>query len=143
MIKYTSITAIFILLITAFCLFQIKFYVQNLRHDITELNLQIKKEQDAIYMLRAEWTYLNQPDRLKNLVNKYLSLAPVKISQIHKMINHLPIYLSEDLTKKAQYLSSIELIHNRNQNSTSINLKSKNNKHQLNKAKPQIVKVKY
>jgi len=47
---------------------------------IDELRADIASEREAIQVLRIEWAYLNQPDRLARLVEKYseeLQLVPV------------------------------------------------------------------
>ena len=69
-------TAIFIWIglasIAGFALFNIKFKVEQLDNDLSQLNKQILKEQNAVHVLRAEWSYLNRPENIENLARKYL-----------------------------------------------------------------------
>ena len=82
MIRPTTILAIVILLGSAFGLFQVKYRVQDLNKDVAEMDRQIEEEKNAIHVLNAEWAYLNQPDRLRTLAEKYLQLSAVTIAQL-------------------------------------------------------------
>lgn len=44
---------------------------------IAELKQKIAEEEDAISVLKAEWSMLSRPDRLQELAEKYLELAPL------------------------------------------------------------------
>jgi cell division protein FtsL len=91
MIRISLIVVLAILGLNAFGLFHIKYQVKNLRHDLEEVNFQIAQEKEAIHVLKAEWTYLNQPDRLRQLATKYLTLEKTKVSQLAKMENDIPL----------------------------------------------------
>jgi len=83
MIKSQKFALISLLL--AFCifaLFQIKFKVQNLNQEIVELKRQVEHEKSTIYVLKAEWAYLNKPVRLQYLAEKYLNLSTPKIDRM-------------------------------------------------------------
>ena len=47
--------------------FQVKYEVQEMESRIVQLNRGIVGDQQAIHVLRAEWSYLNQPSRLEAL----------------------------------------------------------------------------
>ncbi len=70
------------LFFSIFGLFQIKFRVQYLNKDVSELKRQLEQEKESIHILKAEWAYLNQPQRLRELAKRYLNLDDIKISQI-------------------------------------------------------------
>lgn len=61
------------------------FYTSQKVHDsrekIVALVRQAAQEEESIRVLRAEWSYLNQPKRLEKLAGAYLDLAPMKGSQ--------------------------------------------------------------
>mgnify|MGYP003626328927 CR=1 FL=1 len=69
-------TAIFIWIglagIAGFALFNISFKVEQLESDLNRLNAQVLKEQNAVHVLRAEWSYLNRPENIEHLTRKYL-----------------------------------------------------------------------
>ena len=63
-------------------LFHIAFQVSAFEHRLASLNDEIRTEQDAIHVLRAEWTHLNQPARLADLSVRYLDMEPVTITSV-------------------------------------------------------------
>ncbi len=58
--------------IAGFALFNTVFSFEQLEGDMSRLNKEILKEQNAVHVLRAEWSYLNRPDRIEALVRKLL-----------------------------------------------------------------------
>jgi cell division protein FtsL len=68
--------------LVGFALFHLKYQVQALEDQLAKLNRSIVHEQEQIHVLRAEWTYLDRPERIEQLAKKYLDLAPPKASQI-------------------------------------------------------------
>jgi hypothetical protein len=146
MVRYTTFFAIVILVVSIFGLFQVKFYVQDLSKDIIELGRQLKQEKESLHILKAEWTYLNQPERLRQLAGKYLQLDNIKLSQMHKMDGDLPLYLAEDEVKRELYLASYELSKTINKNSSYINQRDRgltSNVKSTVKNIPELTKVKY
>lgn len=55
-----------------FALFNVTFKVEKLEAELGELNRQILDDQQSIHILKAEWSYLDRPERLETLVNSYL-----------------------------------------------------------------------
>ena len=49
---------------------------------LAQKDRDIVREQDQIHVLRAEWAYLDRPERIEDLANKYLSLAAPKANQL-------------------------------------------------------------
>ena len=72
-------------IIVGFGLFHVKYQVQALEEELARLNAAILKEQQQIHVLRAEWSYLNRPDRIAELAARYLELEPMKPAQIAAM----------------------------------------------------------
>ena len=59
-------------------MFHLTFEVEKLEAQLHQVNREIVREQEAIHVLRAEWSYLNRPQRLENLSKELLSnLVPV------------------------------------------------------------------
>lgn len=82
MIKLRYVLALVLLSFSVFGLFQVKFKVQQLYREAAELKSQLSHEKDSIHVLKAEWAYLNQPDRLQRLSKKFLDLAEVKSDKV-------------------------------------------------------------
>jgi cell division protein FtsL len=77
--------------LVGFGLFHVKYQVQKLEDQLARLNRDIVREQEQIHVLRAEATYLNRPERIEQLTQKYLSnLAPPKPNQM-STIAQLPM----------------------------------------------------
>lgn len=51
------------------------------RQNLAELQKNIQEEEETLRVLQAEWSYLNQPDRLEKLSQQYLNLQPAKPRQ--------------------------------------------------------------
>lgn len=62
-------------------LFGVAFEVSALEDRLIVLNEEITRDRDAIHVLRAEWSYLNQPERLEGLSRRYLELQPLEGDQ--------------------------------------------------------------
>lgn len=63
-------------------MFHITFEVEKLESRLHEVNREIVREQEAIHVLQAEWSYLNRPSRLETLSKELLpNLSPVAAAQ--------------------------------------------------------------
>jgi hypothetical protein len=56
--------------------------VRDLKREQVRLQDELVRERDAIRVLRAEWSYLNRPERLQALAARYLHLVPSIASQV-------------------------------------------------------------
>jgi len=65
-----------------FAIYQVKFEVQQLEASRRTLEKEIKAEKDAIRVLRAEWSHLNEPSRIESLSDRHLGLKPVDQQQM-------------------------------------------------------------
>lgn len=63
-------------------LFHLKYAVQAQEERLAALRQQIRQDQETMHVLRAEWSYLNEPSRLADLVRRHLDLAPVLAAQL-------------------------------------------------------------
>ncbi|MGE5477691.1 MAG: hypothetical protein ACM3Q1_13615 [Bacteroidales bacterium] len=63
-------------------LFFIKHEVKEQEARLSELNYEIQSNQEAMHVLKAEWSYLNDPARLRALSEKHLSMKVMGPSQI-------------------------------------------------------------
>lgn len=63
-------------------LFQVKYAVQAKERELRKVNRQIAADHEAMRVLEAEWSYLNDPVRLADLARRHTDLAPVMASQM-------------------------------------------------------------
>lgn len=67
-------------------LFKTSYEVQELQERLTAVNRDIVQEQEAIKVLKAEWSYLNDPSRLEaTMLRHALPLQPTTGEQIAAM----------------------------------------------------------
>lgn len=63
-------------------MFYVKYKVSHLRDELIQVNRDILDTTDALHVLDAEWSYLNQPDRLKKLNDQHGKLVPLEVVQL-------------------------------------------------------------
>lgn len=68
-------------------IFKIEQEVQALRKELKDTEKMISLEKNDIRILEVEWSYLNQPERLKQLSRKYLSLNNIQYAQLDEIEN--------------------------------------------------------
>jgi hypothetical protein len=90
MLKKSIIFWIFIVSLTGVSMFLIKYEVQALDAELSQYHRDILNHQEAILVLRAEWSYLNQPSRIESLVRKHVDFRPTETRQIFN-INAFPL----------------------------------------------------
>lgn len=56
-------------------LYVVKHRVVEHEGRLTEINRGIARDQQAIHVLRAEWSYLNEPARLRDLAGRHLGMT--------------------------------------------------------------------
>lgn len=66
-------------------LFMLKHEVQELEDKLTRLNHEIRSDRAAVHVLEAEWSYLNDPARLRDLAERHLGLAPFAPAQVNTL----------------------------------------------------------
>ena len=70
---------------TAVGLFSVKYKVQDLEEQIDRTNQKIIESQQATHILKIEWAYLNEAERIQRLAQKYLKLDQANISQVARL----------------------------------------------------------
>jgi hypothetical protein len=73
-------------------LFHVSYRVQSLEDELAQVNRDILRQRETIHVLRAEWSYLNEPQRLAELSRRHLALAPLSANQMVR-IEDLPLRL--------------------------------------------------
>ena len=86
----TTIMWLVLAVIASTALFVLKYQVQALEERLAGLHLQIMAEQEAVHVLKAEWAYINRPERLEDLAARLIGLAPIQVNQ-YATIGELPM----------------------------------------------------
>ncbi|MBT4888854.1 MAG: hypothetical protein HON65_04820 [Rhodospirillales bacterium] len=85
MIRGATVLGLVVGTLLAVFVFAIKYDVQDLEAEYQTLNRDIEREQKAIHVLKAEWSYLNEPNRLRGLAKQYLGSSDLEYSQIGQL----------------------------------------------------------
>ncbi len=68
-----SFFSVILIGIAVYFLFQMSGKVQNAKEEINSVKKQIEQDRNDIHLLKAEWAYLTNPERIKDLSRKHLS----------------------------------------------------------------------
>ena len=85
-----------------YAMFHVGFEVERLELQLAALDQRTAAERETLHVLRAEWSFLNRPDRLAQLSEELLPhLQPPAAHQI-RAIDRLPESLDSITTTVAQ-----------------------------------------
>jgi hypothetical protein len=65
--------------------YKIKFDATVQAQDLAKIRRDIRRERDAIAMLRAEWARLDNPARIQDLAERHSQLRPVEPTQFDNL----------------------------------------------------------
>ena len=91
MIRLASLFWLALVAVTGFATFKVKYAVQDIEDALNKVRRHTVAEQQEIHILRAEWTSLNQPERLADLNRRLLSLAALAPKQLQRKIEDVPL----------------------------------------------------
>jgi len=83
--RYFNLVLLIVTIAGAMVTYAMKHRAELAADHVASLRAEIAREKEALTMLRAEWSVLDQPARLQNLVARYadfLKLAPLDVRQI-------------------------------------------------------------
>lgn len=91
----TAINALWISLIALVGagMFTLKYEVKKLETELVEINQEIKTDSQSIHVLKAEWSHLNNPARIRRLTQKHIAMKPIRAEQI---INYSDLPFNND-----------------------------------------------
>jgi hypothetical protein len=90
MTRLGAVFWIVLVLASGFTTFQVKYAVQRIDDELNQVRRQAIAEQQQIRVLTAEWSFLNQPERLAQLNREFLKMAPISTKQLQQRIEDLP-----------------------------------------------------
>jgi cell division protein FtsL len=80
--KYSTLLFFFLAFAVGFILFKVKYEVVEIEQKLDRTIAQIEREKENIHVLKAEWSHLNEPQRLQKLAAKHLDIRPMRTEQI-------------------------------------------------------------
>lgn len=82
MIRRATFLSFALALAAGTALFVVKHEVQKLEEELGRISRATLADQEAVHVLKAEWSYLNEPSRLQRLAEKHLSLKPLTAQRL-------------------------------------------------------------
>ncbi len=121
-LKYGSV--FIALILSATMLMRVSQNVQRLEKDIVRYDREIAKEKDKIRVLKAEWAYLNNPERLEILASGGYNMRTPEMSALISDSAYLsPAYLSNTSTSRKNTVLAIRSSYRSSlQNKTNFSL---------------------
>ncbi|MDP6174743.1 MAG: hypothetical protein QGF09_11295 [Rhodospirillales bacterium] len=89
--RQTTFITLFCAAFLSIALFYLKYEVSKLDQELNFLNQAIQEDQEAIHVLKAEWSHLNDIYRLEDLAKRHLNMEPTDPIQITSAGNLAPI----------------------------------------------------
>jgi cell division protein FtsL len=87
MMRLINICVIVALVLAAADVYKIKFESTRQAQRVAKLRMEIRRENDAIASLRAQWAKLDSPARIQDLARRHLALKPAEARQIDRLDN--------------------------------------------------------
>ena len=81
MLRVLHALVIAALVVSAAWVYKIKFDATSQAEQVSKLPAEIRRERDAMAILRAEWAQLDRPERIQALAQRHLTLRPADVSQ--------------------------------------------------------------
>jgi cell division protein FtsL len=83
--RFVNLFVIAMLVLAAAYVYEIKFETTLQAERLAKLRGEIRRERDAIAVLRAEWAKLDTPARIQSLARRHLPLQPIAPTQIDSL----------------------------------------------------------
>lgn len=83
--RLVNILVIAALILAASFVYKIKFDSTLQAERVAKLRGELRRERNAIAVLRAEWAKLDTPGRIQGLADRHLALQPMKSAQFDKL----------------------------------------------------------
>ena len=72
MIRRSTLLSTLLAVSMGLALFVVKYQVQDLEDTLIKINREISDSRQAVHVLKAEWSHLNEPNRLRFLATRHL-----------------------------------------------------------------------
>jgi hypothetical protein len=87
--RLLHIVVLVALVLAAADVYKIKYESTLEAERVAKLRAELRREQDLIAMLHAEWSKLDRPDRIQDLAQRHLALKPLETRQ-YDTLDRLP-----------------------------------------------------
>lgn len=80
--KLSTVVWLLVIVVASFGLYMVKYKVQAIINQVAETSRELESKKEALHVVAAEWAYLNRPERLQALAEKYLSSSDLTVDQV-------------------------------------------------------------
>jgi hypothetical protein len=87
MIRLGTILWLLLVAVSGYAMFQVKYEVAQLDDELGRVKRETAQHREAMRVLGAEWSFLDQSGRLAPLAERYLGLKPIGPAQIGQLDN--------------------------------------------------------
>jgi cell division protein FtsL len=91
MIRLSALFWLVLVSATGFAMFAVKYEVQALADQLAQTTKRADDSERDLRVLDAEWAYLNRPNALAQMNQRYLSLVPIATKQLIAGVTDLPM----------------------------------------------------
>jgi hypothetical protein len=91
MIRLSTLFWLIVVSATGFAMFAVKYQVQALADELVQTTRKTAQAEHEVRVLDAEWAYLNRPDALAEMNQRYLSLVPIATKQLYASVTDIPM----------------------------------------------------
>jgi len=85
LVRLLNLVVIIALVLAAMWVYEIKYAATRQTERVAKLRAEIRRERDATAALQAEWSALDNPDRIQALARRHLTLQPVDATQFDRL----------------------------------------------------------
>ena len=94
--RQTTVLTILLAAVMSVALFYLNFEVTELEDELDSLNEKIISDRETIHVLKAEWSHLNDVNRLRDLAKRYLEMQPTAPVQVKQAEDFSNIHVIDD-----------------------------------------------
>lgn len=106
---YSLLGWLSLMVVASYAMFHISYEVEQVENELRSLNRQTLVEQEAIHVLKAEWSHVNRPENLRELSNELLpNMQPPAINQI-LTFDQIPYRKEENTDEESVMPASISI----------------------------------
>jgi cell division protein FtsL len=80
--RFAPLIWMMVIVVSAFLLYRVKYEVRYIKSEIAKTTQQLEEQRQVYHVTAAEWAYLNRPERLQALADKYLSSSALTVNQV-------------------------------------------------------------
>ncbi|MFN7185674.1 MAG: hypothetical protein ACK5WQ_06620 [Alphaproteobacteria bacterium] len=81
-LRMTMLVYMAVISIAAFGVYLVKYTVQDMQREVAALDKELQQERELLHLLKAEWAYLNRPERLERLASRHLQMVPLEATTL-------------------------------------------------------------